>query len=125
MIEKKELRRLHGMFNSCSPLFIALGDKVRQKLLLDILDAGSEGINVKNLSAKSRLSRPAISHHLKVLKDSGLIEPEKVGTQIFYRIDLGVGYMNNIVELINTIQRLLEEAKPDEDPPPERRQQPA
>ena len=113
------------MFNSCSPLFIALGDKVRQKLLLDILDAGSEGINVKNLSAKSRLSRPAISHHLKVLKDSGLIEPEKVGTQIFYRIDLGVGYMNNIVELINTIQRLLEEAKPDEDPPPERRQQPA
>ena len=63
------------MFNSCSPLFIALGDEVRQKLVLDIVDAGAEGINVKNLSAKSRLSRPAISHHLKVLKDSGLIEP--------------------------------------------------
>ncbi|MBQ2313750.1 MAG: winged helix-turn-helix transcriptional regulator [Treponema sp.] len=110
MIDKKELRRLHSMFNSCSPLFIALGDEVRQKLVLDIVDAGAEGINVKNLSAKSRLSRPAISHHLKVLKDSGLIEPEKVGTQIFYRIDMGLSYLANVVELVSSIQRLLRDS---------------
>jgi len=110
VIDKKELRRLHSMFNSCSPLFIALGDEVRQKLVLDIVDAGAEGINVKNLSAKSRLSRPAISHHLKVLKDSGLIEPEKVGTQIFYRIDMGLSYLANVVELVSSIQRLLRDS---------------
>ena len=65
---------------------------------------------MKNLSAKSRLSRPAISHHLKVLKDSGLIEPEKVGTQIFYRIDMGLSYLANVVELVSSIQRLLRDS---------------
>ena len=58
-------------FNSCVPFFIAMSDEYRQQLIMDIAEAGNDGINVSNLSAKSKLSRPAISHHLKVLKDAG------------------------------------------------------
>ncbi len=88
MIDQEKMKVVVEQFEKCSSTFIALGDKVRQKLLLDIVDAGFEGINVQNLAAKTKLSRPAVSHHLKILKDTGLIVPLKKGTQIFYRISV-------------------------------------
>ena len=33
-----------------------------------------------------RISRPAISHHLKVLKSSGLVETEREGQEIYYSV---------------------------------------
>jgi DNA-binding transcriptional ArsR family regulator len=73
---------------------------------MDIAEAGKEGINVSNLSAKSKLSRPAISHHLKVLKDSGLIKPLKVGTQIFYQLNLSENF-KTVSELIDSMENIL------------------
>lgn len=111
MVDKIALDRLHMLFNSCSPLFIALGDEVRQKLILDIVDAGEAGINVTNLSAKSKLSRPAISHHLKVLKDCSLIRPLKEGTQIFYQINLASRSLHDVSELATSIQHMMKEVE--------------
>lgn len=107
LIKPEELRSLHTKFKYCAPIFIALGDEIRQKLILDIADAGIEGINVTNLSAKSTLSRPAISHHLKVLKDSGLVSPFKNGTQIFYRLNLKEN-LKEVEDLINSIRIVLQ-----------------
>ena len=110
MIDKEALHRIHLLFNTCAPLFIALGDEVRQKLILDIADGGEEGINVTNLSAKSKLSRPAISHHLKVLKDCCLIKPVKEGTQIFYQLSLDKN-LDEVATLIKEIQSVVEKIK--------------
>ena len=66
LLKDKELGQILNKFKTCAPIFIALGDEARQKLIMDIADAGNEGINVTHLSEKSHLSRPAISHHLKV-----------------------------------------------------------
>ena len=84
-----------------------MSDEYRQQLIMDIAEAGKEGINVSNLSAKSKLSRPAISHHLKVLKDSGLIKPLKVGTQIFYQLNLSENF-KTVSELINSMENILQ-----------------
>lgn len=73
---------------------------------MDIAEAGKEGINVSNLSAKSKLSRPAISHHLKVLRDSGLIKPLKIGTQIFYQLNLTENF-KIVSELIRSMENIL------------------
>ena len=54
---------LQKQFHCCMPLFIALGDKVR-------------------------LSRPAISHHLKILKDAGLVGVRQDGTANYYYLTL-------------------------------------
>lgn len=94
------------MFHSCAPLFIALGDEIRQQLIMEIADAGVEGINVSNLTSKTHLSRPAISHHLKVLKDCGLIQPKKTGTQIFYQLNLKEN-LEDVNELITSILNVL------------------
>jgi DNA-binding transcriptional ArsR family regulator len=85
----------------------ALLQQPRQKLIMDIVSAGSQGINVSNLSAKSKLSRPAISHHLKVLRDAGLIKPNKIGTQIFYQLDLKDNF-KVVSDLIKSMEILLD-----------------
>lgn len=74
---------------------------------MDIADAGKEGLNVTNLSAKTNLSRPAISHHLKILKDTGIIIPLKKGTQIFYKLNLEDN-LRKIDELVNSMRSVIE-----------------
>ena len=106
MIYKSEIKKTLKTFNSCVPFFIAMSDEYRQQLIMDIAEAGREGINVSNLSAKSNLSRPAISHHLKVLKDSGLIKPKKLGTQIFYQLNLSENF-KTVSELITSMDNIL------------------
>lgn len=105
MINKKKMQAAIEDFEECIPLFSALGDKVRQKLILDLADAGFMGINVQNLAAKSLLSRPAISHHLKVLKDSGIVTLTKKGTESFYRLCLGekLSIFKNLINDIESI----------------------
>ena len=110
MIDKAEIKKTLKTFNSCVPFFIAMSDEYRQQLIMDIAEAGKEGINVSNLSAKSKLSRPAISHHLKVLKDAGLIKPLKIGTQIFYQLSLNKN-LDEVATLVKEIQSVVEKIK--------------
>ncbi|MGN0730159.1 ArsR/SmtB family transcription factor [Treponema sp.] len=113
-ITKTELKKVHEMFSKCGPFFIALGDSVRQKLLLDIADAGENGISVMDLTAKSNLSRPAISHHLKILKDSGFLKSEKKGTWVFYKIAITENFEEIgrlVTETLKIIERVRKQAK--------------
>jgi DNA-binding transcriptional ArsR family regulator len=63
----------------------ALSDPVRLRLLYLLGDQGRR--NVGELAGNFHLSRPAISHHLKVLKDAGLLDSEKVGQEVYYRLE--------------------------------------
>lgn len=108
MIDPKKMEQALEEFKICAPIFIALGDSTRQKLCLDLAAKGLEGINVADLAGKSILSRPAISHHLKVLKDAGIVEPIKKGTQIFYRLKLKDSLIP-MKTLIDTVEEILDE----------------
>jgi len=85
-----------------------MGDSVRQQLLLDIADGDEAGVNVATLTGKSRLSRSAISYHLKILKDSGLIITKKLGTEVFYYLNLEDNFLI-IRDLVATLQQLIDQ----------------
>jgi len=89
MTDGKELEQ---QFHNCMPLFIALGDEVRLSIIEALTRAsqtGNEvGLNVNEITRQTSLSRPAISHHLKILKDSGLVEARQAGTSNYYRLTL-------------------------------------
>lgn len=108
MIDPAKLQEAQEKFKECSPIFLALGDENRQKVLIDLAAAVPDGINVADLSAKSTLSRPAISHHLKILKDAGIVEPVKKGTQIFYRLKLKDCFIP-MKDLMETVEEILVE----------------
>lgn len=67
-------------------VFKALGDPVRLRLLSLIAShAGGEAC-VCDLSGVFELTGPTISHHLKVLREAGLITGERRGTWVYYRV---------------------------------------
>lgn len=69
-----------------SGLFKAMADPVRLRLLSLIAShAGGEAC-VCDLTDAFDLTGPTISHHLKVLRDSGLITGQRRGTWVYYRV---------------------------------------
>ncbi len=62
----------------------AWGDPTRQAIL-DRLAAGPRAVG--QLADELPVSRPAVSQHLKVLKDVGLVRDERQGTRRVYRVD--------------------------------------
>lgn len=68
-----------------APLFKALGDPVRLRLMSLIACHDDGEVCVCDLTAAFELSPATILHHLKVLREAGLIEAERRGTWIYYR----------------------------------------
>jgi len=67
-------------------VFKALGDPVRLRLV-SLIGAREGGeVCVCDLASAFDLSQPTISHHLKVLREAGLIDGERRGTWVYYRL---------------------------------------
>ena len=75
-------------------------DPVRMEIIL--LLAPVEAMSVGEIASQFRVSRPAISHHLKVLKDSGIVQSERVGQEIYYHLNraLIIAGMRRIADAI-------------------------
>jgi ArsR family transcriptional regulator, arsenate/arsenite/antimonite-responsive transcriptional repressor len=71
-------------FTLATPLFFALGEPARQRIILVLAEV--EALNVGELTSLLPLSRPAISHHLKVLKQAGLVTVVQRGTENRYSL---------------------------------------
>jgi ArsR family transcriptional regulator len=73
-----------------APMFKALGDPVRLRLLSMIASRGGGEICVCDLTPRFALTGPTISHHLRVLREAGLIDCERRGTWVHYWLRPGV-----------------------------------
>lgn len=80
------LGRVMRAFESCAPIFQALGDPHRQAIVL--LLAQHERLAVNAIAETMPLSRPAVSHHLKVLKAAGLIRLSRESRENYYSLDI-------------------------------------
>ena len=69
-----------------APVFKALGDPVRLRLV-SLIGAHQGGeVCVCELNAAFSLTQPTISHHLKVLREAGIIDSQRRGTWVYYRL---------------------------------------
>jgi ArsR family transcriptional regulator len=64
--------------------FKALADPTRVAIVNRLTTA--EAVCVCDLTAAFELSQPTVSHHLKILRDAGLVEAERRGTWAYYRL---------------------------------------
>ncbi len=64
----------------------ALSDPVRLRLLSVVASHSGGEACVCDLSAGIELTQPTISHHLKVLRTAGLLECERRGSWVYYRV---------------------------------------
>lgn len=83
-----EIAELTAEFAACRRTLQALGDENRQHLILEMLKLGRcGGVRVGEITRCTHLSRPAVSHHLKVLREAGLIRMRREGTKNYYYFD--------------------------------------
>jgi ArsR family transcriptional regulator len=73
-----------------APAFKALGDPVRLQLMSMIASAAGGEICVCDLTPAFTLAGPTISHHLKTLREAGLVDAERRGTWVHYRARPGI-----------------------------------
>ena len=62
----------------------ALADETRQKIMALCC---CEWVSVNDIVAKLDVAQPTVSHHLKILKNAGLVRSERKGKQVMYTID--------------------------------------
>ncbi|OZM72601.1 transcriptional regulator [Amycolatopsis antarctica] len=73
-----------------SKVFKAISDPIRLRLLSLIASHEGGEACVCDLTDAFDVTGPTISHHLKVLRESGLIDGERRGTWVYYRVHPGV-----------------------------------
>ncbi|CAM5716975.1 ArsR/SmtB family transcription factor [Streptomyces griseorubiginosus] len=84
-------------------VFKALGDPVRLRLMSMIASRGQGGeVCVCELTPAFDLSQPTISHHLKLLRQAGLIDCERRGTWVYYWVLPGV--LDRLAAFLSTTQ---------------------
>ncbi len=72
-------------FSSEAALLKAVSDPYRLKILATLASVTGE-VCVCDFTDALPLNQPTVSHHLKLLRDAGLIDSERRGTWVYYRL---------------------------------------
>ena len=90
-------------FQKITPVFTVLADENRQAIVMAL--GKYDELNVKTLDEMIPLSRPAISHHLKILKQAGIVGSKKQGTENNYYLTI-----KSAIEDVRRLCDLIEES---------------
>lgn len=75
-----------GYMKKCAPIFTMLQDDRRQEITQLLFE--NQELSVTALTEKLSISRPAVSHHLKLLLDAELVMVRQEGKERYYRMNL-------------------------------------
>ena len=105
---KEEIQRLAEEFDRCQKILLALGDENRQHLMLEMMRIGDcRGVRVGTITEKTHLSRPAVSHHLQILKDAGILKVRREGTKNYYYFDADMEAWSSLIRMLTHAQEIM------------------
>lgn len=97
-------------FEESSRMLTAIGDETRQHLILEMLKIGDcRGVRVCDMTKTTNLSRPAVSHHLQIMKNAGIVKSRKEGTKVYYYFDPGTEAFKKLVSTLNLAMEISKE----------------
>lgn len=109
MEKDKRLDLIRKDMENSSRILNAMCDENRQKILLVLLDnCSTGGVRVEDIAKAVNLSRPAVSHHLKILKDEKIVTVVKDGTKNYYHVT-GIDQILSLKSLLNNIETYVRE----------------
>ena len=101
--EQLRKRFLENYKKAC-PIMTVLGDEVRQEIFLILIQTGGRGgIRVGDIQKMGHISRSAVSHHLKIMLDAGIISRRREGTKNYYYLSAEETCWEELAGLINLI----------------------
>jgi DNA-binding transcriptional ArsR family regulator len=84
-MKKNYMRALPKAWLRTADVFMALGDSHRQRILLTF--DKHERLTITQIAAIAPLSRTAVTHHVRVLEQAGILVAEKQGREVLFHID--------------------------------------
>lgn len=104
-----DLTQLKTEFTDLSDFLVALGDEKRQAIIIALLaENACHGLRVTDLTAVTELSRPAVSHHLKILKQAHLIKSRSEGTKNYYYLSHDIKEITALKQLLDHVTAIIE-----------------
>ena len=108
MDKQTELYRIQ---QDLADLLAAIGDETRQYLIQAMFELPCKqegGTRVGAITEKTHLSRPAVSHHIKILKDAGVVGMRKEGTKNYYYLETDNRRWQELAQLSQQLATLFE-----------------
>lgn len=95
-------QRTMNILGQCTPIFSILQDENRQQIIMMLFD--EKELSVTAITEKMSLSRPAVSHHLRLLLNVNLVAVRQEGKERYYRLELfkAVGLLESLLSSIKT-----------------------
>jgi len=94
------VEQLPEVWDRVAAVCVALGDPHRQRILL-LFEPG-ERLSIKQICDVAPLSRTAVSHHLRVLRDAGVLKSAREGKEVRFWVDkvLVKGALQDLVDFV-------------------------
>lgn len=105
---KEAIHQLTVEFKDCQCILNALGDENRQHLILEMLQMGNcNGVRVGAITEKTHLSRPAVSHHLQILKKAGIVKVRRESTKNYYYFDADMAAFEQLLHMLTLAKDIM------------------
>lgn len=97
----QDIQQLAEEFAACQKTLLAFGDENRQHLILEMMQMGKcTGVRVGEITQRTHLSRPAVSHHLQILKNAGIVKMRREGTRNYYYFDADTQALERLLKML-------------------------
>lgn len=101
MPDQEKIEHLAGEFAQCQKILTALGDQNRQHMILEMMKMGKcSGARVNEITETTHLSRPAVSHHLQILKEAGILKMRRESTRNYYYFDPEMRSFETLIDVL-------------------------
>ena len=81
---------MHDIVKNMAEVFKALGDPTRLRIIRMLASGMENSLCVADLAQRLGITQPAVSQHIKVLKNLSILEPNREGFRVFYNINTDV-----------------------------------
>lgn len=103
----EQVAALADRFASCTQMLSAIGNETRQHLILEMLRYGDcTGVRVCEITKRTNLSRPVVSHHLQIMKAAGIVKMRKEGTKNYYYFAPEGGAFEELIATLQLAQEI-------------------
>lgn len=104
----KRIIEISDLFESSKEILTAIGDETRIHIILHMMKMNKcGGVRACEITEVCNLSRPAVSHHLQILKKAHILNVRKEGTKNYYYFDPKVSFLK-LQKLISCVLNFLE-----------------
>ena len=108
LVNSEELDKLAREFETCRQILLALGDESRQHLILEMMQMEDcSGVRVGEITERTHLSRPAVSHHIRILKEAGILKVRREGTKNYYYFDVDMDALSQLTRMLDHIKAVM------------------